>query len=110
MVRASQQANQAHYTAYSARRYQDMDVVRRKHICRALANKMVAHGELVKPETCGVCGQIPAKRIEGHHWHYDYPGIVSWTCTECHPKLDEMQKNMRPAEAALLCKVFAAED
>jgi hypothetical protein len=45
----------------------------------------VRAGVLVRPESCSLCGQVPANgRIEGHHESYDRPLDVEWLCTRCH--------------------------
>lgn len=67
-----------------------MDLLRTKNNtietrARALANKAVQLGFLVKPSSCCECGRSGLK-IHAHHDDYSNPLLVRWLCIECHGK------------------------
>lgn len=52
---------------------------------RALANRAVELGFLVRPEVCPKCNQSNLK-VHAHHEDYNKPLEVIWLCSECHGK------------------------
>jgi hypothetical protein len=67
---------------------------------KALVRKAIRTGELVKPNRCEKCGDIPLphkngqSRIEGHHADYSKPLDVTWLCSPCHLKLHLAERNL----------------
>jgi len=58
---------------------------KKKHQVRAIVNKAIKAGKIVKPICCSVCQKTG--RIEGHHEDYDKPLEVIWLCRKCHGNL-----------------------
>lgn len=52
---------------------------------RALANRAIELGFLVRPERCPECG-TDERTIHAHHEDYTRPLNVMWLCSECHGK------------------------
>lgn len=73
--------------------------------CKAttLVNKAIAAGQLIRPDTCEICGEAPKRTprqiqnphwtrpgIVGHHWRgYEGDAILDlmWICVSCNSKL-----------------------
>ena len=54
--------------------------------------KAFRRGDLIRPESCQLCGDTPEKRkkplIVAHHWRgYEYPLDVWWICNSCNVTL-----------------------
>lgn len=50
----------------------------------------IRRGELVRPERCPECGQMPKGRsINSHHPNYDNQTTVEWVCDRCHGQLSQ---------------------
>jgi len=52
---------------------------------RALANRAIELGFLVRPKECPLCGTVDLG-IHAHHVDYMRPLDVEWMCSECHGK------------------------
>jgi hypothetical protein len=57
-----------------------------RQVARQVLNKAVAAGEVVKPDTCQLCGSKPG-RLNAHHEQYARPLDVLWLCMSCHARL-----------------------
>lgn len=61
-----------------------------KAAAKKALNWAVASGQIVKPQTCEACGQVPRQRqdggsgLQGHHDDYSKPLDVRWLCIGCH--------------------------
>lgn len=115
-VKRHQAANQDHYRAYHARKYQaDRQRIRERQAVYAQTDaakasmktsrqrwqaanpeKRAAHialgnalraGKVVKPRKCTICGS--AGRIHGHHRDYSQPLVVEWCCATCHAHIHQ---------------------
>lgn len=64
----------------SAKTYQKY---KNKQSARAIVNRAIALGDIIKPSTCIECGNN-GSRIEGHHNDYNLPLVVDWLCSSCH--------------------------
>lgn len=55
-----------------------------------LVRSAIESGKLVRPDSCGRCGEAPAKgsdgraTIQAHHHDYSKPLDVEWICSACH--------------------------
>ena len=62
---------------------------------RSVIASAIARGEIVRPDTCELCGSKPPRakdgrsNIEAHHEDHTKPFDVQWICTGCHGKLTE---------------------
>lgn len=54
----------------------------KKRHARAMVNKAVLDGDLVRPGHCSKCEK--ACKPDGHHPDYDKPLEVVWLCRKCH--------------------------
>jgi hypothetical protein len=52
---------------------------------RIALNLAISKGQIVKPETCELCGFNGV--IDGHHWDYSKPLDAVWCCRKCHKRL-----------------------
>lgn len=79
-----------------------VDRFRAKYPEKARAHDAVknalATGVLVKPETCGRCGE--KRPLAAHHENYARPLVVVWTCRDCHRNLDRLRRDAEPARKA----------
>ena len=50
-----------------------------KHRARVQVNK----NKELKPDHCQICGKR-TKDLEGHHYNYQKPEDVIWSCKDCH--------------------------
>lgn len=55
----------------------------------AIVQRAIRRGDLVRPETCSVCGKRMVGRgsqrvINAHHRDYSKPLDVMWLCPRCH--------------------------
>lgn len=51
-----------------------------------------AKGEIVRPDTCTICGVKPEPRLmQGHHVDYSKPLDVVWVCSSCHALIHHRQ-------------------
>lgn len=61
-----------------------------KHAAKNAVKVALKRGHLVRPETCGACGNRPKpgkdgrSTIQGHHTDYGRPLDVEWICATCH--------------------------
>jgi hypothetical protein len=61
-----------------------------KRRAQARVQRAVRRGELVRPEQCEGCGQVPPRDRDGRssivadHVDYSKPLEVQWLCRECH--------------------------
>lgn len=53
-----------------------------KVLARYLLRQAIRKKEIIKPNTCKICGNI--SRISGHHKDYSKPLEVIWCCSSCH--------------------------
>lgn len=67
-----------------------------KRAAAVAVNNALRDGRLVRPDTCDFCHE--ACEVEGHHWDYGQPLVVSWLCRRCHRIADHAR---REAEARL---------
>ena len=57
-----------------------------------LVRNAIKNGDIVRPEVCQKCGQVPPPTsdgragIQGHHHDYEKPLDVEWICAKCHRK------------------------
>jgi hypothetical protein len=70
-----------------------------------LVAKAIKSGELVRPDTCDVCGKSPNPAKNGrtqiqahHHRGYDNPLDVQWVCQLCHKDVANPDGIKHPAD------------
>jgi hypothetical protein len=49
----------------------------KKHLARVKVDKAL------KPQACQIC-RTKSDDLEAHHYNYDKPELVIWTCVSCH--------------------------
>lgn len=70
-----------------------------KEAARRMVRDAIKRGELVRPDSCSYCGNIPPRaadgrsQIHGHHHDYSKPLDVHWICVFCHRKETPFPKN-----------------
>jgi len=49
---------------------------------RAILNRAIVAGKVIKPSNCSQCGKL--RKVTAHHDDYSKPLNVRWLCYECH--------------------------
>lgn len=57
-----------------------------KRAAHTILHNAIKRGEVVKPESCSICGKADC-RLEGHHSDYTKPLDVVWCCCQCHANI-----------------------
>ena len=76
--------NNYHYKKIQKARYPE------KIKAREIVQKAIKSGELIKPNTCGICEKYfeDKRKVHGHHEDYNQPLKVVWCCKKCHKEMD----------------------
>lgn len=80
--------------------YKSFKKMEAAHPTEAIARRQLSYavkiGNVVKPDTCSICGTKP-KRIEGHHYDYKLPLNVIWCCSTCHADIHRALRESKEA-------------
>ena len=62
---------------------------------RELVSKAIRKDDLIRPNTCSLCGHKSERPIEAHHWRgyeKEYALDIQWLCRTCHRQEDSLTK------------------